>query len=264
MIWLLALFLAAAQGQPTPEDCPPGTERVPTNNPIEPFHCKPRDSLQPSFIPMIPKHKLKISCPPGTQAVRTPGQLERWRCVRGAAPESADPEVAPVLPDVKGEAPAAAKKPASAFAVPKDYSVYTIKGQVQLEYPTAWHMIEGWSDDVPTLYIEFDTGRQGKQVTMVVSKINRAQASFEDMDEAIAHEKEFQNAADAGGGSVGTFPAKFTKLADTSRTAYVLFDQNEYYTLSYSAPEDLFKTFLPVYQHLLKTFKIGKHLTSGG
>lgn len=262
----LALASARAQPAPSPEDCPAGYDRVPTNNPIEPFHCKPMHLKNPSFVPMIPKHKLKMSCPPGTEAVRTPGELERWRCEKSAKTGSADPEIVPVLPTIK-EGGAKDKKTevaAPSFTVPKDYSRYTIKGQVQFEYPASWHMVEGWSDDVPTLFMEFDTGRQGKQVTMVVSRISKEQAAFERMDEAIEHEKEYRNAADAGEGLVGTFPARFTQLANTSRTAYVLYDEKEYYTLSYSAPDDLYKTFLPVYQRLLKTFKIGKHKTTGG
>jgi hypothetical protein len=264
MSWLLAALLGPLCAQPSqpPEDCHAGYERVPTNNPIEPFHCKPMHLAQPNFIPMIPKHKLKISCPPGTEAKRTPGELERWRCVPAKRADSAEPDLAPVLmPGTKtSEGSGEKKADASGFSAPTDYERYTIKDQLQFEYPRDWHVVEGWNDEVPTLYFEFDTGRQGKQITLVISRITKNQASFEDMDSAIAHEIEYQNSADAGKGTVGTFPARFTKLASTSRTAYIKIGIEDYFTISYSAPEDLFKTFLPVYQRLLKSFKIGKGL----
>ena len=265
MTWLLVALLGPVCAQPNqpPEDCPSGFERVTTNNPNEPFHCKQMQLSQPSFIPMIPKHKLKVSCPPGYEAKRTPGELERWRCIPTRRPDSVDPDLAPVLLPPSKAGQSSAEKTTQApegFSAPADYERYTIKDQVQFDYPQDWHLVEGWHDEVPTLYFEYDTGRQGKQIALVISRITKDQAAFEDMDSAIAHEKEYQNSADAGKGTVGTFPAKFTKLANTSRTAYVKISNTDYFTINYSAPEDLFKTYLPVYQRLLKSFKIGNAL----
>ena len=124
-------------------------------------------------------------------------------------------------------------------------------------------MVDGWTDAVPTLYFEYDTGRQGKQVTLVISRITKDQDDFEEMETAIEHEKEYQNSADGGKGTVGTFPAKFTYLTNTSRTAYVSISREQYFTISYSAPEDLFKTYMPVYKRLLQSFKVGKALVGG-
>ncbi|MBI3554416.1 MAG: hypothetical protein HY077_18115 [Elusimicrobia bacterium] len=257
---LLAALAAVAWAQPnkSPEDCPAGYERVPTTTGVEPFHCKPR-GIQPPFIELKPNYKMKLRCPKGFEAVATPGETSRYRCAPAKPPDSADPMLAPVLgaPKTPGAKTQAAAPPSS-FVAPSDYLRYTVKGHMQFEYPRDWHLVNGWSDEVPTIYIEFDTGRQGRQVTMVLSRITRAQADFEDVESAIAREKEYQNSAETAKGRVGSFPARFTALADASRTAYVLVGDDDYFTLSYGAPDDLFKTFEPVYKRLLRSFKVAK------
>ncbi len=252
---LLLAALAFSQIQGTPEECPAGSERIPTGNTLEPFHCKPFGSGQPPVLQMTPNF-LKPHCPKGFEPEQSPGEKFRYRCIP-VKRQDAEPELAPVL---ETTAPAKQKKKEAPtnFTAPVEYLRYTIKDQLQFDYPKDWKMINGWQDEVPTLYIEFDTGRQGKQVTVVVSKLTPVEPGYEDMDAAIEHEKEYQNAADAGSGRIAGFPARVTALANSSKTAYVRLGADDYLTLSYSAPEDLYKTFEPVYKRLLQSFKIAK------
>jgi hypothetical protein len=262
--WALAVLLCAASAQHNAprnriEDCPEGQVRVPTDNPVEPFHCKPQNEANPPFVKMTPKFKI-LRCPKGFEAQETPGEQTRSRCVPVKRAD-AEPDLAPVL--VPGKKPAGAKAKTAApgdFPLPVEYLRYTIKDQIQFEYPGEWHVVNGWSDEVPSIYIEFDTGRQGRQVTLAISKLVNGQNGWTDAESAMAQEKQMQNADETGHGRVGGFPAKFTAVAGATKTAYILVSFDEYYTLNYSAPEDLFNRFAPVYDRLLRTFKIAKKL----
>lgn len=261
---LLALaagaFAAEEVGRGDDEDaleCPKGTRRVATNMKVEPFKCVPEaDALRGGpYIPMTPTFKIGPKCPKGFEAEPTPGQLSRFRCVpkqgRGG----------PIEPDAiapRRAAPAEAPAAAGGFRAPSRYARYEIKGALQFEHPLGWHIEDGWTDEVPTVYVEYDTRRQGRQVTLVISKIARGQTGFEDMDTAIAKEIEYQNSADAGSGRVGGFPARFTRLAEQTRTAYVRISDESYYTATYSAPDDLFKTFEPVFERLLSSLRFAR------
>ncbi len=242
------------------QSCPEGTTAVPTDSVYEPFHCVKDMNKTSPFIRLTPLYKTR-ACPKGSHPVDTPGlgQEKRYRCVMDGKKDEPDPEVAPVLPQERraGKPASVVSKP-SGFNAPRDYTRYTVHGQFQVEAPKAWHVSDGWDDEVPTFYVELDTGRQGKQVTLVVSKCWKGQEGYLPLEDAVAREKEWQNAVELSPGKVGTFPARFTAIAKNARTAYVASSDDSYYTLSYSAPDDLFGTFEPAYRRLLDSFRIAK------
>ena len=266
-VCLLLVSLGAAQSDPAARgddedalECPKGTRRVATNMRVEPFKCvSDAEALRAGqpFIPMTPSFKIGPKCPKGFQAEPTPGQLSRFRCVlKKSLGGPSEPDA--LTPT--GEPPAKEKAPPAAggFRAPSRYARYEVKGTLQFEHPLGWHIEDGWADEVPTVYVEYDTQRQGRQVTLVISKIARGQVGFEEMDTAITKEIEYQNSVDAGSGRVGGFPARFTRLASQTRTAYVRISENSYYTATYSAPDDLFKTFEPVFERLLSSLRFAR------
>ena len=264
-----ALFAGAAAAQDTFNDrdaqtCPAGTVRVPTNSVYEPFHCVKQMDADTPFIRMTPLYKTR-ACPKGSHAVDTPGlgQHRRYRCVMDGPRASAQPDALGALSPAGARRRRRGKAPAPAagvpgFKAPRAYTRYTVRGQFQLDAPTGWHISDGWDDEVPTFYIELDTGRQGKQVTLVVSKNWKGQEGYLDEDAAVAREKDWQNARERAPGRVGGFPARFTEIARGAETAYVATGEDSYYILSYTAPDDLFSTFEPAYRRLLDSFRVSR------
>lgn len=253
---------AAAQDNFSSQDvqaCPAGTVPVATNSPYEPFHCVKQLDANTPFVPLTPLYQTR-SCPQGTHAVDTPGlgAAKRYRCVMDKK-EDADPSAQSVLSHLDSQAPAAGAAAAPAgFRTPREYTRYTVHGQFQLEAPTGWHTDDGWDDEDPTFYVEFDTGRQGRQVTLVVAKNWKGQEDYLDLGDAVRREEQWQNAVEISPGRVGGFPARFTAIAKSARTAYVSTGDDSYYTISYTAPDDLFSTFEPAYRRLLNSFRVSK------
>lgn len=261
-LWALARP-AGAQDNFTPKDaqaCPAGTVRVATDSPYEPFHCVKQLDADTPFIPLTPLSQTR-SCPRGSHAVDTPGlgDQHRYRCVMDRAAD-AEPQAGSVLSGAAllGASAPAGKAATSAFRTPRDYTRYDVHGQFELDAPAGWHVDDGWQDPEPTFYLELDTGRQGRQVSLVVSKSWKGQDDFLDLGDAVRREEQWQNAVELAPGRVAGLPARFTAIAKTARTAYVSTGDDSYYTISYTAPDDLFATFEPAYRRLLHSFRVSK------
>lgn len=282
---LFVLLLAAGPARaenPDAQACPEGTERVATNRAYEPWKCVRKMDASTPFINMKPTFKMR-TCPKGSHPVETPGlgTGKRYRCVMDGPGEMPDPDADPSLPGTpqrtaaRGSAPsqpasgnalpAGAGAPEQVYVPPKnlkqtplEYTRYTVRGQFQVDFPKGWHVQDAWEDEVPTFYCEFDTGRQGKQLQLVITKVAKGQEAWVDMATAVARDKEWQNAAEGPASKVGGFPARETYVAKSSRTTYVAYDDFGYYSLSYSGPEDLFAIYEPTYRRMLQSFKLSK------
>lgn len=280
----LAALPAAALDDTT--DCPEGTVRVQTDNPYEPFKCqKPTTGgtgLKTLFGPR--GFKARPRCPLGTHPVMTPEKLQPYRCVADSK-ESADPQLevtegAPPAPPAappkaaarQGECAEGMKKirtddpfnpfrcepkgPAASGLGAKSYRRYTLPGELSFDYPKDWRLTDAWKDEVPTLFIAFDPGRGGRQVTMVVSRLEAGQAGFQELEHHILKEKEWQGASDAGRGEVSGRTARFLESKGESRSAYVPHSGERYYTLVFTAPADLYRSYEPAFSRLLKSFNL--------
>lgn len=249
------------------DNCPSGAIRMATDDPYEPFRCVAPGAESRPYLKKLDGFKIKPKCPKGFAPRLTPGSLQRYRCVAEERPAE-DPDIAPVV-----EAPAPQATPGvnafpegQPFPVPAvrrapaklgEYARYAAPGSMRVDYPKGWRVNDAWHDEVPSVYFELDTGRDGRQVILTVAKYERSQTAYFDMDTAHAKEIEWRNAADGGRGSVGGCPARFAFVEKDSRSAFVEADKDgTYYVLSYSAPEDLFKEYEPAWDRLLKSFRL--------
>lgn len=255
--WLLWMALGPWAALPSlagtaDDSCPPGTSRLATDDPLEPFRCVAAGEEARPFLPKMGSFRSPPQCPKGTVPVATPGQIQRYRCA--AKPRSVEePELAPK--PARETSPRLAARGASPLESSGGFQRYDVRGEFEVDYPKGWHVTDGWKDEIPTLYFELDTGRQGKQVTLVVSKIVKGQYGYLDLETAIAKEKEWQNAVEKPVEKIGGLPARLLSVSHESLSGYVRLGPDAYYTLTYSAPEDLFETFEPAYQRMLDSFR---------
>lgn len=286
LLWIVGAP-AAAQGDN--EDCPEGTVRAQTDNPYQPFKCqKPTTGgtgLKTLFGPR--GFKARPRCPLGTRPVMTPDKLQPYRCVPDSK-ATGDPQIEPQAQsdDAPTPAPPAkaaprsgecaegmkkvrtddpfhpfrcqAKGPPPSGLGANAYRRYTLPGELSFDYPKEWRLTDAWKDEVPTLFIAFDPGRGGRQVTMVVSRLEASQAGFQELEHHILKEKEWQGASDAGRGVVSGRAARFTEVKGESRSAYVPQSDERYYTLIFTAPAELYRVYEPAFSRLLKSFELEK------
>ena len=170
----------------------------------------------------------RLGCPPGSKQVRLPGQSS-LHCVmeQGSSTDqntqndqSAQAPFSAFAP-VRGPISEPAATPgAAASSRPAGYE-HIMRPGIEADLPRNWHLTDAWKDDVPTLYLEAETGREGKQVTMVVSRIARGQDGYLDMSSAISREKQLRSAKDGRRLTVGGLPARTTYVSRESQTVYV-------------------------------------------
>ncbi len=287
---VLAGWTAAAPLEKTTE-CPEGTHRVATNNVFSPFKCVKdgKDDVKGFGSVSGPQgFKFRPKCPRGSRPVSSgEGSLQQYRCVRAAAGEE-EPELAPLSPsrDLPEEAPGdeshddpltrgcppgkrkvRTSDPLNPFQCVSQatrvtsfgddaYRKWTVPFELSFEYPRMFRPQDNWKDEVPTIIFTLDEDRGGKPVTVTLSRIEHEQPTFQDMDSAIAKDKEWQGASDGGSGRVGpaSMPARFTYVSGETRTAYVSLGKDAYYQLVYSAPVESYEQYLPVFNRMLKTF----------
>lgn len=289
----LVLLLAALPATAVELDCPLGQTRVQTENPYEPFKCVDKAQKAHGLKGIVgPKgFGVRPKCPRGSRPVMTPGKMQAYRCVMSQE-TPAEPDLKPALegngfspyltpekstlqPVKAGSCPPGQKKVRTddpleptrcVDAKPKKTEVqagafrrYTIPGEISFDYPKAWHLTDGWRDEPPTVYVVFDPGRGGgKQVTLVVTRLEQGQPGFQDMRSAMIKEKEWQGAQDGGEASAAGLQGRFLQVPGESKTAYLASGDDRYFTLSFSSPAELYGSYEPVYQRLLKTFRLGE------
>jgi hypothetical protein len=293
---LLAAAAAPARAAEEPIDCPAGTHRVSTDNPYAPFRCATADEDKKGFdaISVPNGFTTRPRCPRGTRPVAAAGSsLQPYRCVR-ATSDDPDPELAPMRGD-DGAAPEPASGTPSAAAgggrdplssgcpqglrkVRKNDLLhpyqcaplpsrgaglntgapqrYSIAGQIAFEYPSAFRVQDAWSEDVPTLYLKIDDGSAGKPVTITITRVASNQSTYQDMDEAIKRDVEWQGAKDGGTMTIGPARARVTELPGDTRSVYLPVAKESYYSFVYSAPADSYKAHLPGFSRLLKSLKL--------
>ena len=170
------------------------------------------------------------ACPPGTRRVATEDLFEPAKCVSAA----------------EGPAPRLDAR---------RFQHYEVPGELRFEYPQDWHVSDAWKDDVPSIYIEPGTRRDGKPVMLTISRYRAGASGYVDMEVAIRREMEWHGAKSGGKGDVAGLPARHLEIPGEGRLAY-LRTADGYFLLSFSAPEDLFKAYLPAYARLLKSFRV--------
>jgi hypothetical protein len=138
------------------------------------------------------------------------------------------------------------------------YLKFSIPNQLSFEYPQAFLIEDAWKEEVPTLYLKLDEDSSGKPVTITISRYDKNQANFEDMDSAILRGVEWQGARDRGMIVVAGFKSRYTEVADDTRSVYLPLHEESYYCLMYSAPAHTYKTYLPAFERLLKSLKLVK------
>jgi hypothetical protein len=159
-------------------------------------------------------------CPVGTHAVASRG-LQPYRCERDAP-----------------------------------YLSYTLVGEMSFEYPRDFQPLDGWKEDVPTVSFTLNSKAAGKPVTITITKIERAQAAYIDLEAALAKDKDWQDAKDGGTVTIAGIASRTTFVVGESKTAYVPFSKDDYYTIVYSAPAEAYAAHIGAFEHLLKTLRL--------
>jgi len=268
---LAGVRLSSARGV-----CPPGHAPIPTSDPGKDYECEKAGS----------RFMSGPGCPKGTRPVPTPGGIAPFKCVTGQT-QGGEPRVEPrfgtrraaeppteasppkprggVCPKghkaVQVENPfepvqclpeeAPARKPPG----PKDFQRYRIPGEVSFDIPRGWHLTDAWQDEVPSVLVMLDLGRDGRPVSLSVTRHEPGAPGFIDRETQVWREKEWQGAREEGRASVGGLSAVHLSVPGHSRSALAA-DGPAYYVLAYSAPEDLFSRYEVAYSRLLATFKV--------
>ncbi|OGS39356.1 MAG: hypothetical protein A2506_11280 [Elusimicrobia bacterium RIFOXYD12_FULL_66_9] len=106
------------------------------------------------------------------------------------------------------------------------------------------------------MYLTLDDGSPGKPVTITVTKYEQRQPTYQELDSAIARDIEWQRAQDGGVIPVAGLKARLTYVPGDARTVYLPLSQDSYYSFVYSAPAETYDSYLPTFQHLLKSLRL--------
>lgn len=251
-------------------ECPAGTERVLTDNPYEPFRCVAKDKRRKGSLSSVvgpTGFAVKPRCPPGSRPVPTPAALQPYRCVMSSA-AAAEPDLRPSIgeegrvgeweaPEAGARGQQARRRSSPGRFGEKSFMRYSIPGELSFDFPKDWHLTDGWKDEPPIIYVVYDEGSAGKQVTMTITASEPGQAGYQSVELAILKEKEWQNAvAERGEGRVAGLRTRFVSVPGSSRSAYVEQGRGRYLTVAYSAPAELYEPLLPAFQRLLKSLRV--------
>lgn len=283
---LLVLLALPAGAQVEDAECPAGQHRVATQDPYRPFKCVKEEAKKGFGAVTGPQgFKFRPKCPAGTRPQETGNGLQPYRCVRAAAGAS-DPELAPVSA-ADAEAPvdqAAPEDPLTRGCPPGKRKVrtadplrpfqcvaqssrqahlddgafrrYVIPGEASFDYPKSFEARDAWKDEVPMVTFTLDDGSPGKPVTLSVTRVESSQPNYLDLDAAVAKDKDWLDAKDGGTTLAAGVKARLTFVAGETKSAYVPLGANAYYAITYSAPVELYETYLAAFNRLLKTLRI--------
>lgn len=276
-----ALVLARAAAASEPIDCPPGTHRISTSDPYRPFKCVKEEKKDRGFgaVTGTQGFKFRPRCPRGTRAVATDNALQPYKCVRGEG-SPGEPELEPMTGS--GEAPEPPRPtdgcPAGKTKVrtndplqpfqcvvqasrlkrlrEESFRRYTLPGEASFDYPREFAPLDSWREDPPTLSFTLDDGSPGKPVTLTLTKYAPSQPSYQTLDDAVAKDKDWQNAKDGGTVLSAGVKARVTFVAGESKTAYIPLSDGSYYSLVYSAPVEAYENYLDAFNRVLKTLRV--------
>ncbi|MBI5201089.1 MAG: hypothetical protein HY925_05840 [Elusimicrobia bacterium] len=270
--WPERPWVCALQGGPRDSgECPAGTREVSVPSSTRPSRCAldgadpaPTRKISPSARPASQEPAAR--CPKGTVAEFGTHLKKGWRCAalkKPVEPEAPKPKSAACPPGtkrVRTEDPfepvrCAAGGESKPAGLSGSWSRYEVPGELLFEYPEAWHVTDGWKDETPSLFLQPDLARDGKPVSMTITRYKPSNDAYVDMDAAIRQEVEWHGAKEGGKGSVAGLPARFLEVPKQTKLAY-LRSGDGYLVLAYSAPEDLFQAYAPAYGKLLKSLRV--------
>lgn len=250
--------------------CPPGETAVPSPDVEKPYACEP---VGKSFLG-------GPRCPKGTRPVPTPGALQSFKCT--AEPKAADPipaagdAAAPrkASPDPKGTKSPVTCGPGTRRVVtenpfepvqclpdekadssPLAYRPYRVAGAASFDVPRGWNLNDAWKDAEPAVYIMADRGRDGRPVSLTVSRLRRGQPGYVDLETRIWQEEDWRSAKEIGRSREGGRLIVHLESAGESRLTLMTMPDG-YFAVSYGAPPELYPRYLPAFERLVKSFRV--------
>lgn len=254
--------------------CPPGETAIPSDDPDKPYACEP---VGQSFLG-------GPRCPKGTRPVPTPGALQAFKCT--AEPKGGDPapKARPDFSPPPGKEKPAAKPPAGAkpvscpkgtrrvvtenpfepvqclaeepaAAAPLAYRPFKVPGAVAFDVPRGWNVTDAWKDAEPAVYVMADRGRDGRPVSLTVTRLRRGRPGYVDLETRIWQEEDWHAAKEIGRTSDGGRLSIHLEAPGESRLSLVSAPDG-YFALAYGAPSELYGLYLPAFERLLKSFRI--------
>lgn len=139
---------------------------------------------------------------------------------------------------------------------PGAYRRYAVPRELSFEYPRRFRAQDSWKEDVPTLYFALDDGSAGKPASITVTRNDAGAPGYVDLGAAISRDRDWQHARDDGTTVVAGLRARVTMVARQTRSVYLPISPESYYTIVYSAPSDVYATYLPAFTRLLKTLRL--------
>jgi hypothetical protein len=116
-------------------------------------------------------------------------------------------------------------------------------------------MDDAWNEEASSVYFRFDPRKDGRPVTLTLSRRRRSEPGYTDMRAAVAKEKEWRQALEESGAEVAGRPTVRLFIKGESKTAFIETSEG-YLTAAYSAPPDLFERYLPVYKRMLQSLRV--------
>ena len=231
-----------SQGFKSGPQCPRGYKPLPTPGQLRPFRCEadPSQNSEPAADP-------DFGVEDGRNRARTPQPL---KCGPGTEKRATENPFNPFECVPKDKEKALPKVPKNS-----DYRRYRMPGELSFEYPKGWSLTDAWRDEVPSVFLQLDLKRDGRPVMIPLPRQRAGAPGFVELKTAVFREKEWHGAKDAKGIDVSGLLTSHVSVQGEARTAFVRVPDG-YFTLSYGAPADLFERYLPVYERLLKTFRV--------
>lgn len=260
--------------------CPPGHQPIPTADPDKEYDC---EKVGKGF-------KGGPRCPRGTRPLPTPGALRPFRCVPGSSARESEPSATPNFRKRKKRSRGKKGTRKKGKSVPKDgkcpkgmrklytenpfepvqcvrkapkrpkrlrYKKYRVGGELSFQYPDGWDLEDAWRDEEPAIYLLLDTKRDGRPVSLSIAKHLRGSEDFLSLESRIWQEKDWHGARETGRKKVASRPTVHMSVSGHSEMAFVDI-YNGYLVVSFTAPEDLYDSYLPAYRRMLDSLRLHK------
>lgn len=254
--------------------CPPGETSIPSSDPEKPYACEP---VGKSFMG-------GPRCPKGTRPVPTPGSLQAFKCTAEPKAAAASPDARPDFAPPPGKAKPAVKVPANpkggacpsgtrrvvtenpfepvqclpdeeSDSAPLAYRPYKVPGAVAFDVPRGWNVNDAWKDAEPAVYVMADRGRDGRPVSLTVTRLRRGQSGYVDLETRIWQEEDWHSAKEVSRSRDGGRLTIHLEAPGESRLTLIT-AADGYFAVSYGAPAELYPRYLPAFERLIKSFRI--------